>query len=73
MIYTLCSRQAILLEVWKGGIRRKWISQEEVGRERGREMNRERKFSISYLLCLSIFWGLFTPLFGVIESSFRVK
>ena len=50
MIYALCPGQAI----FGRAVRLKWkqISQEEVGRERVREKNRERKFSISYLLCL---------------------
>ena len=50
MIFALCPRQAIFGRAVR--LKRKWISQEEVGRERGREKNRERKFSITYLLCL---------------------
>ena len=49
-LYALCPGQAILFEVWKGGIRRKWISQEEVGEVGGQEEGRERRISKTYLL-----------------------
>ena len=49
-IYASCPRQSIFERAVR--LKRKWISEEEVERERGREKNRERKFSITYLLCL---------------------